>query len=160
MANAGTYHRTFRFGQNGSMWSINGQTWDSGRVAASDVGQNSWEVWRYVAGSGMAHPVHVHLVDQVSRMTKDKTMMFGRYVCSCPRLAGSSVSPLFRFTLILSNNSNFCSCLFSPFHLPLTLNSHFYRLFCGEMLPPQHQQYLQRSTEMFWQNTSNTLSKT
>lgn len=32
-------------------------------AAASDVGQNTWELWRLDTGGGWFHPIHVHLVD-------------------------------------------------------------------------------------------------
>jgi FtsP/CotA-like multicopper oxidase with cupredoxin domain len=63
MANADQYHREMVFGRSNGMWTINGETWDSTRVAASDVGQNTWEVWKFKTGGGWFHPVHMHLVD-------------------------------------------------------------------------------------------------
>jgi FtsP/CotA-like multicopper oxidase with cupredoxin domain len=63
MAGQGKPHRSFKFERNGGLWAINGETWDSKRVAASDVGQNSWEVWQISSGGGWFHPVHIHLVD-------------------------------------------------------------------------------------------------
>jgi FtsP/CotA-like multicopper oxidase with cupredoxin domain len=63
MANNGQFHRSFEFGRNGGLWAINGETWDSKRVAASNVGQNSWEIWKIRTGGGWFHPVHIHMVD-------------------------------------------------------------------------------------------------
>lgn len=63
MANAGTFHREMKFGRSNSHWTINGETWDTARIAASDVGQNTWELWKFIAGGGWFHPVHMHLVD-------------------------------------------------------------------------------------------------
>ena len=60
---AGKPHRDFKFGRTGSQWTINGETWDTLRIAAADVGQNTWEVWKFTTGGGWFHPVHVHLVD-------------------------------------------------------------------------------------------------
>ncbi len=33
------------------------------RVAAGNVGQNTWEVWCLETGGGWFHPIHIHLVD-------------------------------------------------------------------------------------------------
>ena len=76
MANNGKPHRSFVFGRSNGMWTINGETWDTAKIAASDVGQNTWydvslinnfnnnrEVWEFKSGGGWFHPVHVHLVD-------------------------------------------------------------------------------------------------
>lgn len=63
MANNGIYHRDFQFGRTNGHWTINGETWDTAKIAASDVGQNTWELWRFQAGGGWFHPVHIHLVD-------------------------------------------------------------------------------------------------
>jgi FtsP/CotA-like multicopper oxidase with cupredoxin domain len=63
MANAGQSHRVFKFGRGNGHWTINGETWDTLRIAASDVGQNTWELWRFEAGGGWFHPVHIHLID-------------------------------------------------------------------------------------------------
>lgn len=52
MALNGEAHRTFDFGRGGGLWAINGETWDSERVAANDVGQNTWEVWEIDTGGG------------------------------------------------------------------------------------------------------------
>jgi len=57
------YHREFVFGRSNGMWTINGETWDTATIAASDVGQNTWEIWKFKTGGGWFHPVHVHLVD-------------------------------------------------------------------------------------------------
>lgn len=63
MANSGQSHRVFKFGRSGGQWTINGETWDSMKIAASDVGQNTWELWRFETGGGWFHPVHIHLID-------------------------------------------------------------------------------------------------
>jgi FtsP/CotA-like multicopper oxidase with cupredoxin domain len=63
MATNDNYHREFVFGRSNGMWTINGETWDTATIAASDVGQNTWEVWKFKTGGGWFHPVHVHLVD-------------------------------------------------------------------------------------------------
>ena len=63
MANNDQYHRTFKFGRSGGQWTINGETWETMKIAASDVGQNTWEVWRLETGGGWFHPVHFHLTD-------------------------------------------------------------------------------------------------
>lgn len=63
MANAGRAHREFHFGRNNGHWTINGETWDTNKIAASDIGQNTWELWRISTGGGWFHPIHVHLID-------------------------------------------------------------------------------------------------
>jgi len=63
MANADNYHRQFVFGRTNGHWTINGETWDTAKIAASDVGQNTWELWKFKSGGGWFHPVHIHLVD-------------------------------------------------------------------------------------------------
>jgi len=63
MANAGQYHREMVFGRSNGQWTINGETWDTATIAASDVGQNTWEVWKFKTGGGWFHPIHMHLVD-------------------------------------------------------------------------------------------------
>ena len=63
MANAGQAHRDFKFGRRNGHWTINGETWDTMKIAASDVGQNTWELWRFDTGGGWFHPVHIHLID-------------------------------------------------------------------------------------------------
>jgi len=60
---AGNPTRTFKFGRGGGQWVINGETWDSDRVAADNVGQNTWELWEIDTGGGWFHPVHIHLID-------------------------------------------------------------------------------------------------
>jgi FtsP/CotA-like multicopper oxidase with cupredoxin domain len=45
-------HRTFDFGRGGGQWVINGETWDTNRVAADNVGQNTWELWEIDTGGG------------------------------------------------------------------------------------------------------------
>ena len=56
MAAAGKYHRRFEFGRGGGIWVINGAGWDEAKIAASDVGQNTWELWLMKAGGGWFHP--------------------------------------------------------------------------------------------------------
>jgi FtsP/CotA-like multicopper oxidase with cupredoxin domain len=63
MANADQAHRVFKFGRSGGQWTINGETWDTLKIAANDVGQNTWELWRFQTGGGWFHPVHIHLID-------------------------------------------------------------------------------------------------
>jgi bilirubin oxidase len=63
MVNAGQYHRQMVFGRTNGHWTINGETWDTAKIAASDVGQNTWEVWKFKTGGGWFHPIHMHLVD-------------------------------------------------------------------------------------------------
>lgn len=63
MANNDQYHREFVFGRSNGMWTINGETWDTAKIAAADVGQNTWELWKFKTGGGWFHPIHVHLVD-------------------------------------------------------------------------------------------------
>ena len=33
------------------------------KIAAEDVGQNTWELWKFQTGGGWFHPVHIHLID-------------------------------------------------------------------------------------------------
>ncbi len=63
MATSGSYHREFVFGRSNGMWTINGETWDTATIAAADVGQNTWELWKFKTGGGWFHPIHIHLVD-------------------------------------------------------------------------------------------------
>ena len=63
MANAGQYHRQMNFGRTNGHWTINGETWDTAKIAAEDVGHNTWELWQFRSGGGWFHPVHMHLVD-------------------------------------------------------------------------------------------------
>jgi hypothetical protein len=63
MANSDRFHRQFKFGKSNGQWTINGETWESQKIAASDVGQNTWEVWKFSSGGGWFHPIHIHLVD-------------------------------------------------------------------------------------------------
>jgi len=63
MISEGRQHRIFKFGRSGGQWTINGETWDTMKIAASDVGQNTWELWLFETGGGWFHPVHIHLVD-------------------------------------------------------------------------------------------------
>ncbi|UJR17736.1 hypothetical protein I4U23_004634 [Adineta vaga] len=63
MAANGDFHRRMVFGRSNDQWVINGETWDSFKIAADDIGQNTWELWKFQTGGGWFHPVHVHLVD-------------------------------------------------------------------------------------------------
>ncbi len=63
MISEGRQHRVFKFGRSGGQWTINGETWDTMKIAASDVGHNTWELWLFETGGGWFHPVHIHLVD-------------------------------------------------------------------------------------------------
>lgn len=63
MAQDGKFHRRMHFDRGNGHWVINGETWDTFKIAAEDVGQNTWELWFFVTGGGWFHPVHVHLVD-------------------------------------------------------------------------------------------------
>lgn len=63
MARDGKFHRKMEFGRGGGQWVINGETWDSFKIAADDIGQNTWELWKFQSGGGWFHPVHMHLVD-------------------------------------------------------------------------------------------------
>jgi FtsP/CotA-like multicopper oxidase with cupredoxin domain len=47
MANNDEAHREFKFGRSNGHWVINGETWDTMKIAADDVGQNTWELWRF-----------------------------------------------------------------------------------------------------------------
>ena len=57
------FHRDFTFGRSNGHWTINGETWDTMKIAAEDVGQNTWELWKFKTGGGWFHPVHIHLID-------------------------------------------------------------------------------------------------
>lgn len=63
MAENGDFHRKMVFGRSNGHWAINGETWDSFKIAAEDVGQNTWELWLFETGGGWFHPVHIHLID-------------------------------------------------------------------------------------------------
>lgn len=63
MANNRQAHRDFVFGRSNGHWTINGETWETNKLAASDVGQNTWELWRFSTGGGWFHPIHIHLID-------------------------------------------------------------------------------------------------
>jgi FtsP/CotA-like multicopper oxidase with cupredoxin domain len=63
MANSGQSHRQFVLGRKNGHWVINGETWDTFKIAAENVGQNTWELWKFQSGGGWFHPVHIHLVD-------------------------------------------------------------------------------------------------
>ena len=56
-------HRTFDFGRSNGHWTINGESWNSMKIAADNVGQNTWELWKFKSGGGWFHPVHIHLID-------------------------------------------------------------------------------------------------
>lgn len=57
------FHREFDFGRSNGHWTINGESWDTMKIAASDIGQNTWELWKFKTGGGWFHPVHIHLID-------------------------------------------------------------------------------------------------
>jgi FtsP/CotA-like multicopper oxidase with cupredoxin domain len=76
MANAEQYHREMVFGRTNGHWTINGETWDTAKIAASDVGQNTWEVWKFKTGGGWFHPIHMHLVD-FFLLRRDKEVLGG-----------------------------------------------------------------------------------
>ncbi len=63
MINKGQFHRRMDFGRSNGVWTINGETWDSFKIAAADVGHNTWEIWQFRTGGGWFHPIHMHLVD-------------------------------------------------------------------------------------------------
>lgn len=63
MANSQQFHREFVFGRRNGQWVINGETWDTFKIAAEDVGQNTWELWKFSTGGGWFHPIHIHLID-------------------------------------------------------------------------------------------------
>jgi hypothetical protein len=63
MVSSGGYHRKMVFGRSNGHWAINGETWDTYKIAADDVGQNTWELWLFETGGGWFHPIHMHLVD-------------------------------------------------------------------------------------------------
>jgi FtsP/CotA-like multicopper oxidase with cupredoxin domain len=56
--------RVFNFSHDPTtfVWFINGETWDSFRVGAPDVGQNTWELWCLNTEIHIQHPVHLHVV--------------------------------------------------------------------------------------------------
>jgi FtsP/CotA-like multicopper oxidase with cupredoxin domain len=55
--------RDFRFERDNGLWTVNGVTWEEGRVRAQP-GHDDVEVWRFINNSGgWNHPIHVHLVD-------------------------------------------------------------------------------------------------
>jgi FtsP/CotA-like multicopper oxidase with cupredoxin domain len=63
LANSGKSDRQFALGRCNGHWCINGETWDTFKIAAMDVGQNTYEVWEFDNGGGWFHPLHMHLVD-------------------------------------------------------------------------------------------------
>lgn len=63
MANNGLYDRRMDFGRSNGHWVINGESWESFKIAADDVGHNTWELWQFRTGGSWFHPVHMHLVD-------------------------------------------------------------------------------------------------
>ena len=62
-ANEGKFNRRMVFGRSNGHWTINGESWDSFKIAVDDIGQNTWELWMFQTGGGWFHPVHMHLVD-------------------------------------------------------------------------------------------------
>jgi len=77
MTNKGEYHREFVFGRSMGHWTINGETWDTMKIAADDVGQNTWELWKFKSGGGWKHPVHMHLIDFFILQRDDDTAVEG-----------------------------------------------------------------------------------
>lgn len=71
MINEGNYHRLMQFGRTNGQWTINGETWTSFKIAADNVGQNTWELWKFETGGGWFHPIHIHLVDFFVLMRDD-----------------------------------------------------------------------------------------
>lgn len=63
MITTNTFHREFEFGRSNGHWTINGESWASMKIAANDIGQNTWELWKFKSGGGWFHPVHIHLID-------------------------------------------------------------------------------------------------
>ncbi len=63
MVEKGEYHRRMDFGRRNGHWVINGETWDTFKIAADDVGLNTWELWLFRTAGGWFHPIHMHLVD-------------------------------------------------------------------------------------------------
>jgi hypothetical protein len=76
MANAGQYHRQMNFGRSNGHWTINGEGWDTAKIAAEDVGQNTWELWQFRSGGGWFHPIHMHLVDFLVIKREKETLGF------------------------------------------------------------------------------------
>jgi spore coat protein A, manganese oxidase len=55
--------RDFRFERSNGIWTVNGSTWEDGRVVAHP-GHDEVEIWRLINNSGgWFHPIHVHLID-------------------------------------------------------------------------------------------------
>ncbi|HKH10418.1 MAG TPA: multicopper oxidase domain-containing protein [Rubrobacter sp.] len=55
--------RDFRFERKNGLWTVNGETWEDGRVQANP-GRDEVEIWRLTNNSGgWFHPVHIHLID-------------------------------------------------------------------------------------------------
>jgi spore coat protein A, manganese oxidase len=55
--------RDFRFERDHGLWTVNGDTWENGRVRAHPRSDDV-EIWRFINHSGgWNHPIHVHLVD-------------------------------------------------------------------------------------------------
>ena len=77
MINNNTAHREFKFEKSGGQWRINGETWDTMKIAADDVGQNTWELWKFNSGGGWSHPVHMHLIDFYVLQRDDDTETVG-----------------------------------------------------------------------------------
>jgi spore coat protein A, manganese oxidase len=48
---------------SGGRWVVNSETWATNTIAASDVGENTYELWKIRGAGGWFHPVHIHLVD-------------------------------------------------------------------------------------------------
>lgn len=63
MAESRNCTRHFKFGRRMGHWVINGETWHTFKIAASDVGTNTWEVWCLETSTSWFHPIHIHLID-------------------------------------------------------------------------------------------------
>ncbi len=68
---AGAALRSFSLGGGmmGSQFTINGRTFDMGRIDLA-VPANAVEIWKFINATGMAHPIHVHGV-RMSLLARD-----------------------------------------------------------------------------------------
>jgi hypothetical protein len=67
--------------------------------AASDVGQNTWELWKITTGGGWFHPVHMHMVGG--------RLIAGTWVlqCHCPFARGQCIASGFKCNDVKSTKS-------------------------------------------------------